>query len=98
MESINAKLANLSEQIRSCNAVGDYFGNSYLDSIAKSHEFSEAAIERQFNLIFQNHHLAEKYKLKLENQLGVIKKHITLYNNHPDDINFAIIKEDIVSY
>ncbi|MBW2584634.1 MAG: hypothetical protein JRE36_13900, partial [Deltaproteobacteria bacterium] len=61
-------------------------------------EFPEAAIERQFNLIFQSPHLAEEYKLKLENQLGVIKKHITLYNNHPDDINFAIIKEDIVGY
>ncbi len=98
MESLSANLANLREQIRSCNAVVDYFVHAYLDSIAKSHEFSEAAIERQFNLIFQSPHLAEKYKLKLENQLGVIKKHITLYNIHPDDINFAIIKEEIVSY
>ena len=98
MESINANLANLRKQIRSCNAVVDYFVHTYLDSITKSHEFPEAAIERQFYLIFQSHHLAEKYKLKLENQLGVIKKHITLYNNHPDDINFAIIKEDIVSF
>ncbi|MBW2584851.1 MAG: hypothetical protein JRE36_15020, partial [Deltaproteobacteria bacterium] len=98
MESIDANLANLREQIRSCNAVVDYFVHTYFDSITKSHEFPEAAIERQFNLIFQSHHLAEKYKLKLENQLGVIKKHITLYNNHPDDINFAIIKEDIVSF
>jgi len=95
MESINANLANLKEQIRSCNAVVDYFVHSYSDSIAQSHEFSEAAIERQFNLIFQSHHLAEKYKLKLEKQLGVIKKHIMLYTNHPDDINFAIIKEEL---
>ena len=97
-QQLNANLANLKEQIHSCNAVVDYFVHSYLDSIAKSHEFPEAAIEHQFNLIFQGHHLAEKYKLKLENQLGVIKKHITLYNNHPDDINFGTIKEDIVSY
>ena len=98
MESLNANLANLREQIRSCDAVVDYFVHSYLDSIAKSHEFSEDAIARQFKLIFQSPHLAEKYKLKLENQLDVIKKHITLYYNHPDEINFTIIKEDIVSY
>ena len=98
MESLAANLANLREQIRSCDAVVDFFVHSYLDSIAKSHEFSEDTIEQQFNLLFQSPHLAEKYKLKLENQLTVIKKHITLYYNHPDEINFAIIKEDIVSY
>jgi hypothetical protein len=98
MESLTADLANLREQIRSCDAAVDYFVHSYLDSIAKSHEFPEDAIERQFNILFQSPHLAENYKLKLENQLAVVKKHITLYHNHPDEINFAIIKEDIVSY
>jgi len=98
MESIDANLTNLREQIRSCNAVVDYFVHSYLDSIARSHRFPEAAIERQFNLVFQGPRLAEKYKLTLENQLGVIKKHITLYSNHPDDINFAIIRADILNY
>ena len=63
-----------------------------------SHEFSENAVARQFNALFQSPHLAEKYKLKLENQLGIIKKHIALYFNRPDEINFAIIKEDIVNY
>jgi hypothetical protein len=72
--------------------------HSYLDSIAKSHDFPKDAIASQFDRIFKSPHLAKKYKLRLENQLGVIKKHITLYNNHPDDINFAIIKEDILSY
>ena len=98
MESLTADLTNLREQIRSCDAVVDYFVHTYLDSIAKSHEFPEEAIERQFNILFQSPHLAENYKLKLENQLAVIRKHITLYYNHPDQINFAIIKEDIVSY
>jgi formylglycine-generating enzyme required for sulfatase activity len=98
MESLNANLANLREQIRSCNAVVDYFVHSYLDSIAKSHEFPKDTIERQFDTLFQSPHLIDKYKLKLENQLDVIKKHITLYYNHPDEINFAIIKEDIISY
>jgi hypothetical protein len=98
MESITANLVSLREQIRSCNAVVDYFVHAYLDSIAKSYEFPTDAIERQFNTLFQSPHLAEKYKLKLENQLAIIKKHITLYYNHPDEINFAIIKEDIVSY
>jgi hypothetical protein len=98
MESLKGNLANLREQIRSCNAVVNYFVHTYLDSIAKSHEFSKDAIEHQFNLLFKSPHLAEKYKSRLENQLGVVKKHITLYYNHPDEINFAIIKEDIVSY
>jgi hypothetical protein len=98
MESLTADLTNLREQIRSCDAVVDYFVHTYLDSIAKSHEFPEDAIERQFNILFQSPHLAENYKLKLENQLAVIRKHITLYYNHPDEINFAIIKEEIVSY
>jgi len=98
MESVNENLANLMVQIRSCDAVVDYFVHAYLDSIAKSHEFSKEAIERQFNLIFQSSRLDENYRLSLENQLAVIKKHITLYNNHPDEINFAIIKEDIVTY
>jgi hypothetical protein len=98
MESLNANLVKLREQIRSCNAVVDYFVHSYLDSIAESHDFPEVAIERQFNILFQSPLLAEKYKLKLANQLGVIKKHIALYYNQPDQINFAIIKEDIVSY
>jgi formylglycine-generating enzyme required for sulfatase activity len=98
MESLNANLDSLREQIRSCNAVVDYFVHAYLDSIAKSHEFSEDAIERQFDTLFQSPHLSGKYRLKLENQLALIKKHIMLYYNHPDEINFAIIKEDIVSY
>ena len=98
MESLNKNVSSLREQIRSCDAVVDYFVHAYLDSIAKSNEFSEADIERQFNTLFQSPHLAEKYKLKLENQLGIIKKHIALYLNHPDEINFAIIKEEIVNY
>lgn len=98
MESLNKNMANLREDIRSCNAVVDYFVHAYLGSIAKSHDFSEDLIEGRLNDIFQSPHLAEKYKLKLGNQLEVIKKHITLYYNHPDEINFAIIKEDIVSY
>jgi len=98
MESLNENLKHLREKIGSCNAVVDYFVHAYLDSIAKSHEFPEDAIERQFNILFQSPHLAEQYKAKLENQLEIVKKHITLYNNHPDEINFAIIKEDIVSY
>ena len=98
MESLNENIASVREQIRSCNAAVDYFVHAYLDSIAKSHEFSENAVARQFNALFQSPHLAEKYKLKLENQLGIIKKHIALYFNRPDEINFAIIKEDIVNY
>lgn len=98
MESLKVNLENLREQIRSCDTVVDYFVHAYLDSIAKSHEFSEGAIERQFNILFKSPHLAEKYKLGLENQLGIVKKHVTLYYNHPDEINFAIIKEDIVNY
>ena len=98
MESLKSNLTKLGEQIRSCNAAVDYFVHAYLDSIAKSHEFSKDTIERQFDVLFQSPHLAEKYKLKLESQLGIIKKHITQYINQPDEINFAIIKEDIVSY
>ncbi|UCD79341.1 MAG: SUMF1/EgtB/PvdO family nonheme iron enzyme [Desulfobacterales bacterium] len=98
MESLKANLANLAEQIRSCDAVVDYFVHSYLDSIAKSHDFPEEAIAHQFDRIFKSPRLSETYRLRLEDQLGVVKKHITLYNNHPDDINFAIIKEDILSY
>ena len=98
MESLNANVSSLREEIRSCDAVVDYFVHAYLDSIAKSNEFSEADIERQFNVLFQSPHLAKKYKLELENQLGIIKKHIALYFSHPDEINFTIIKEEIVSY
>jgi hypothetical protein len=98
MESINANVSSLREEIRSCDAVVDYFVHAYLDSIAKSNEFSEADIERQFNVLFQSPRLAQKYKLELENQLGIIKKHIALYFSHPDEINFTIIKEEIVSY
>ena len=97
MESLTANLASLREQIRSCNAVVDYFVHTYLESIAKSHVFSEDVIQDQFKDLFRSPHLAEKYKNKLENQLAVLRKHIALYYNHPDEINFAIIKEDIVS-
>jgi formylglycine-generating enzyme required for sulfatase activity len=98
MESLKSNLTKLGEQIRSCNAAVDYFVHAYLDSIAKSHEFSKNTVDRHFNVLFQSPHLAEKYKLKLENLMGIIKKHIILYLNQPDEINFAIIKEDIVSY
>ena len=91
-------LANQAEQIRSCNATVDYFVHAYLDSIAKSHDFPKDTIAREFDRIFIGPSLAGKFRLGLENQLDVIQKHITLYNNHPDDINFAIIKEDILSY
>lgn len=98
MESLKVNLANQAEQIRSCNATVDYFVHAYLDSIAKSHDFSQDTIAREFDRIFTGPSLAGKFRLGLENQLGVIQNHITLYNNHPDDINFAIIKEDILSY
>jgi hypothetical protein len=98
MESLATNLANLREQIRSCNAVVDYFVHTYLASIAKSHNYTEDVIREHLKAIFQSPHLAEKYKIRLENQLAVLKKHITLYYNHPDEINFAIIKEDIVNY
>jgi len=98
MESLNANVVALREQISSCHAAVDYFVHAYLDSIAKSHEFPEDVIGRQFDTLFQSPHLSGKYRSKLESQLAVIKKHITLYYNHPDEINFAIIKEDIVSY
>ena len=98
VESLHANLADLMVQMRSCNSIVDYFAHAYLDSIVKSHEYPADAVERQFDLIFQSPHLGEKYRSKLENQLAVIKKHITLYKKHPDDINFEIIKEDIASY
>ena len=98
MESLTTNLANLREQIRSCNAVVDYFVHTYLASIAKSHDYTEDVIREHLKAIFQSPHLAEKYKIRLENQLAVLKKHITLYYNQPDEINFAIIKEDIVNY
>ena len=98
MESIKSNLKKLREQIRSCDAAVDYFVHAYLDSIAKSHEFSKLTVDRQFDALFQSPHLADTYKSKLASQLGIVKKHINLYFNHPDEINFAIIKEDIVSY
>ncbi len=98
MDSLKVNLAEQAEQIRSCNATVDYFVHAYLDSIAKSHDFPQDTIAREFDHIFKSPGLAGNFKLGLENQLGVIQKHITLYNNHPDDVNFAIIKEDILSY
>jgi hypothetical protein len=98
MESLSANLAKLREQIRSCNAVVDYFVHTYLESIAKSHDYTEDVIQEHLKAIFQSPHLADKYKIRLENQLAVLRKHITLYYSHPDEINFAIIKEDIVNY
>jgi hypothetical protein len=98
VESLHANLADLIVQIRSCGSVVDYFVHAYLDSIAKSREYPADAVERQFDLIFQSPHLGDKYRSKLENQLAAIKKHMTLYNNHPDDINFTIIKEEIANY
>ena len=98
MESLNANLAKLREKIKSCDGVVEYFVRTYLDSIAKSHKFSEDAIERQFNVLIKSLDPAGKYKLRLADQLAIVKKHIKLYYNHPDEINFAIIKEDIASY
>ena len=98
IESINTNLKSLKEKMRSCNAVVDYFVYAYLDSIARSHEFSKNVIEHQINKLFQSPHLAEQYKVELGNQLDIIKKHIALYSNQPDEINFTIIKEDIASY
>ena len=98
MESLSANLAKLREQIKSCDGVVNFFVGAYLDSIAESHKFSEDAIERQFNVLLKSLDLAGKYKLRIENQLAIVKKHVALYYNHPDEINFAIIKEDIVSY
>jgi len=98
MESISANLASLREQIRSCDAVVDYFVHAYLDSIGKSHDFAKATVERQINLLFQSPHLAANYKSKLENQLAIIKKHIELVLSQPDQINFEVVKEDIANY
>jgi len=98
MESIKTNIANLAEQIRSCNAVVDYFVHAYLDGVAKSHDFPQDVIARQFDRIFDSPRLTDKYRLGLENELGILKKHVALYNTHPDEINFAMIKEDILSY
>ena len=72
--------------------------HAYLDGIAKSHDFPQDVIARQFDRIFDSPRLTDKYRLGLENELGILKKHIALYNSHPDEINFAMIKEDILSY
>jgi len=98
MESIKRNLAELADQIRSCNAAVDYFVHAYLDGIARSRDFPAATVARQLDSIFKSPHLGEKYKQNLENQLAVVKKHIALYNKRPDELNFATIKEDILSY
>jgi len=96
MESLNANIAVLTGRIGSYDAAVDYFVKSYIDNLAKSQEFPEDAVERQFNLIFQNHRLEETIGLNLQSRLGLFKKHIALYNNQPENISAEKIKDDIV--
>ena len=87
MASLDRKVADVKEQIQTCQEAIDYFVASYLGSVQQSLEYPEDMMERQFDLITQAPHVEENMRSNLRNQLASFQEHIDLYRENPDEIN-----------
>jgi len=97
IESLNKNISGLTEQISHSGAAIDYLTQSYLENIRESQKFSQAAIERQLDSLFQHQILEESLRSSLNSRLEIFRSHISRYASSPDDIRPEVIIQDIIS-
>ena len=97
IESLNKNISGLTEQISHSSAAIDYLTDSYLENIRESQKFSQDAIERQLDSLFQHQILEESLRSSLNSRLEFFRNHISRYATNPDDIRPETIIQDIIS-
>jgi uncharacterized membrane-anchored protein YjiN (DUF445 family) len=97
IESLNKNISGLTEQISHSSAAIDYLTVSYLENIRESQKFSQDAIERQLDSLFQHQILEESLRSSLNSRLEFFRNHISRYATNPDDIRPETIIQDIIS-
>jgi hypothetical protein len=97
IESLNKNISGLTEQLSHSNAAIDYLTESYLENIRESQKFSQDAIERQLDSLFQHQILEESLRSSLNSRLEIFRNHISRYATNPDDIRPETIIRDIIS-
>jgi len=84
------------EQISHSDAAIDYLTQSYLGNIRESQKFSQDAIDRQLDSLFQHEILEESLRSSLNSRLEIFRNHISRYATNPDGIRPETIIKDIV--
>ena len=97
IESLNKNISGLTEQLSHSNAAIDYLTQSYLENIRESQKFSQDAIERQLDSLFQHQILEESLRSSLNSRLEIFRNHISRYATNPNDIRPETIIQDIIS-
>ena len=97
IESLNKNISGLTEQITHSDVAIDYLTQAYLENIRESQKFSQDAMDRQLNGLFQHQILAESLRSSLNSRLEIFRNHISRYAAHPDDIRPETIIQDIMS-
>jgi hypothetical protein len=97
IESLNKNISGLAEQLNHRDAAIDYLTQSYFGNIRESQKFSQDAIDRQLDSLFQHQILEESLRSSLNSRLEIFRNHISRYATNPDDIRPETIIEDIRS-
>ena len=97
IESLSKNISGLTEQLSHSNAAIDYLTESYLENIRESQKFSQDAIERQLDSLFQHQILEESLRSSLNSRLEIFRNHISRYATNPNDIRPETIIRDIIS-
>lgn len=97
IESIKKNISGLTEQINHSDVAIDFLTQSYLGNIRESQKFSQDAMDRQLDSLFQHQILAESLRSSLNSRLEIFRNHISRYAANPDDIRPETIIQDIIS-
>ena len=97
IESLKKNISGLTEQINHSDVAIDYLTQSYLGNIREGQKFSQDAIDRQLDSLFQHQILEESLRSSLNSRLEIFRNHISRYATNPDDIRPETIIQDIIS-
>ena len=97
IESLKKNISALTEQISHSDVAIDYLTQSYLGNIREGQKFSQDAVYRQLDSLFQHQILEESLRSSLSSRLEIFRSHISRYAANPDDIRPETIIQDIIS-
>jgi Sulfatase-modifying factor enzyme 1 len=97
IESLKKNISVLTEQVKHRDAAIDYLTQSYLEHIRESQKFSQDAIDRQLDSLFQHQILEESLRSSLNSRLEIFRNHVLRYSANPNDIGPETIIQDIIS-
>jgi hypothetical protein len=97
IESLKKNISALTEQISHSDVAIDYLNQSYLGNIREGQKFSQDAVYRQLDSLFQHQILEESLRSSLSSRLEIFRSHISRYAANPDDIRPETIIQDIIS-